>query len=50
MALEISEVEPLEVGEEVVPKVVLDVAGGADDDPPRKKSEDTADRRQGQQD
>src|SRR5262245_60236280 len=42
--LEVREIEPLEVGEEIVAEVVLDATRCADDDPAHEETEHPADR------
>ena len=48
MGLKIRKRQLLEVSKEVVPHVVLDVAGGADQDAPHQKAEESADEADGQ--
>ena len=49
MVLEVREVQPLKRGKEIVPKVVLEVARGANDDAPHEEPEDAAGRREHEQ-
>ena len=50
VALEVREIEPLQVREEVVAEVVLDVAGSADNDPTHQEAKHTPDCGERQQD